>query len=78
MTVPSEIALLHYGKEIVILADRILDLITNLLISDMVFVRDIQKPSIASQFKGIHSSFEFLSHHLRFSLERAVWIIRDD
>ena len=39
--------------------DCILDLITNLLISCMVFVCDIQKPSIASHLKGQESSFQF-------------------
>ena len=41
MTVPSEYAFLHYGKELVKLAYCILDHITNLLISYMVCVSDI-------------------------------------
>ena len=59
MNVPSEFALLNYGKEIVMLADCVLDLMTNLLIMYMDFVRDIQTPSIASHLKGLDSSFMF-------------------
>ena len=59
MTISFEFALCHYRKEIVILADCIPDLITNLLISFMVFVRDIQKPSKGSYPKGLGSSFQF-------------------
>ena len=61
MTVPSEFALLYYGKGIVMLADSILCVIANLLISYMVFVRDIQELSIATHLKGsssdVRSSF---------------------
>ena len=41
------------------LVDCILDLITNLRISYMVFVSDIRKPSMASHLKGLDSSFKF-------------------
>ena len=58
MNMPSEFALHHYGKEIAMLADCILDLITKLLISYMVILRDIQKHSIASHLKGLNSSFQ--------------------
>ena len=58
MNIPYEFVLLHYGK-IAMLADCILDLITNLLISYMVIVRDIQKHSLASHLKGLNSSFQF-------------------
>ena len=67
MTVPAEFALLHYGKEIAMLVDCILDLITDLLISYMVCVRDIQKSSIASHFKGMDSSFQFCGQGLSFT-----------
>ena len=59
MTLPSEFAFLHYGKEIAMLVDCILDLITNLPIRYMVFVSDIQKPSIASHLQGMESSIQF-------------------
>ena len=59
MTVPSEFALLHNGKRIVILANCILRLITNLLISYIVFANDFQKPSKALHLKGLDSSFQF-------------------
>ena len=48
-----------HGKEIVVLANCILDLVTNLLISHNVFVSDIEKPSIASHLMGLDSSFQF-------------------
>ena len=52
MTKPSEFALLHYGTETVMMLDCILNPVMNLLISYMVFVSYIQKPSIASQSQG--------------------------
>ena len=55
MIIPSEFVIFHCGKEIVMLADCIPDLITNLLISYMVFVCDIQSPQITSHLKGLHS-----------------------
>ena len=57
MTIPSEFVLLHNGTEIVMLADLTCDLITNLLISYMVFVSDIQKFPITSHLKDMYSSF---------------------
>ena len=61
MTLPSEFVLLHYGKRIIMLADCILDRITNILFSylPMVFVCDIQKSSIASHLKGLDYSYQF-------------------
>ena len=64
MTIPSELnfALLHYynRKENVVLV--ILYLVTNPLISYMVFLSDIQKLSIASHLNGMDSSFQFCFH----------------
>ena len=57
MTMPYEFALLHYGKEIFVLANCIQDLFTNLLISCMVFVSDVQTPHL----EGLDSSFLLLS-----------------
>ena len=56
MTIPSEFTLLHYGQEIVMIPHCILHLVTNLVISYMVFVSDIQKPWIASLFILLSSS----------------------
>ena len=39
MTIPSEFALLHYGKEIVMLANSLQDPVTNLPISHTAFAR---------------------------------------
>ena len=46
MIVPSEFVFLHYGTEILILAD------CNLLISKMVFVNNVQKLPITSKVPG--------------------------
>ena len=43
MTVPSEFTLRHYMKEIAMLADCILDHITNILISHMVALHDLER-----------------------------------
>ena len=59
MAVTFEFALLYYGKGIVMLADCTLYLITNLLISHLVFVCDIQKLQVASHLKELDSSFQF-------------------
>ena len=48
MTIASEFTFLHFGKEIVILHNCILDPPTNLLTSNDAFAIEIQKPSIAS------------------------------
>ena len=45
--------------EVAMLADCIQDLITDLLISYIIFLCDIQKPSKASHLKGLDSSFQF-------------------
>ena len=47
MTIPSEFTLLRYGKEIGMLPNYILDLLTKLLISFTVDVSVIQKPRIS-------------------------------
>ena len=48
---PSKFVLIHYGKEVFMFADCILDLTTNPLISYTVFVCDLH-------LKGMDSSFE--------------------
>ena len=48
---PSEFALLHYGKDVVMRPCYILDLITNHLISYMAFDSDMQKLSIELHLK---------------------------
>ena len=59
MTIPSEFTLFHYGQEIVMFHNCILDLVTNIVISYIVFVSDIQKPWIATLFILLSS---LLSH----------------
>ena len=62
MTIPSQFTLLHYEKEIVMIADCTMDLVTYLLISYMIFESNIQKLPMASHLKGLDSSFQFCCH----------------
>ena len=54
----SEFAFLNHEKDVVINGNYLLDPVTNLLISYMVFVSDRQKPSKATHLMEMYSSFQ--------------------
>ena len=58
MTIPLQFASLYNGQELFVWSDRLLDLGTDLLVVNMVFVRDAIVFAIAPNFLGLYSSLE--------------------
>ena len=67
MTLRSEFALLYYRKEIVMLVNGTLDLITNLLINHVDLLSDTQKLPVASHLNALNSSFRFCCQDSAFT-----------
>ena len=59
MAIPSEFLFLCHGYEIIMHSNCILDSVANLFVRHMVFVGNVQKSPIASDFKGLDHSLEF-------------------
>ena len=60
----ASVSVLDRGQEFVRYSNGCLDLSTKVLISGMVFVRDIPQPVVASHLKGLHSFCAFSKSNL--------------
>ena len=58
MTIPLQFASLSDGQEVFVWSDCLLDLGTDFLVGNMVFVGDGQYLAIAHHFHGLYSSLE--------------------
>ena len=58
MTIPLQFASLYDGQEIFVWSDRLLDLGTDFLVGNMVFVCDVPYLAVTPHFHGLFSSLE--------------------
>ena len=58
MTIPLQFASLYDGQEAFVWSDCLLDLGTDFLAGNMVFVWDVQYLAVVSHFHGLYSSLE--------------------
>ena len=58
MTIPLQYASLYNGQEVFVCSDCLLDLGTDFLVGNMVFVLDAQYIAVAYHFHGLYSSLE--------------------
>ena len=56
MTIPLQFASLYNGQEVFVWSDCLLDLGTDFLVGNMVFVLDALYFAVAPQFHGLYSS----------------------
>ena len=58
MAIPLQFASLYDGQEVFVWSDCLLDLGTDFLVGNMVFVLDAQYIAVAYHFHGLYSSLE--------------------
>ena len=64
MTIPLQFASLYDGQEVFVWSDCLLDLGTDFLVGNMVFILDTYYLAIASHFHGLHSSLQLCMIHM--------------
>ena len=58
MTISLQFASLYDGQEVFVWSDCLLDLCTDFLVGNMVFVQDVWYLALAPHFHGLYSSLE--------------------
>ena len=64
MTIPLQFASLYDGQEVFVWSGCLLDLGTDFLVGNMVFVWDVSYLTVAPHFHGLYSSLELCSEGL--------------
>ena len=64
MTLPLQCASLYDGQEVFVWSDGLLDLGTDFLVGNMVFLSDAQYLAVAPHFHGLYSSLELCDEGL--------------
>ena len=73
MTLPLQFASFYNGQEVLVWSDCLLDLGTDFLVGNMVFVEDALHFAVAPHFHGLYSSLELCCEGPRSETRRGLW-----